>query len=312
MLIVLSLFFAVIWLIFFKFQWLPWSRGWKITVYTIALAIALVVVGALQYYTPASVKAVVAAQTQQVYPLVTGRIETTHINGAQAVQVGDKLFTIDPRPFQYAVDKWTAAVKIAEVELADANKLVAGGNIARIARDQKQAEYDQAVAELDNARYELENTVVVAPGNGYITLNTLHAGQRVNSQSAALTFLDRDAVTIVVAMKQNGMAGIAPGKKVSVVFPAAPGEIYQSEVISTVEGTIQGQITMEYAASPLDAVQGAPSLYPIKVAFPEDAPDSLRQPGKLAEVTVFTDESNPINILARILQWITTWLNFIL
>ena len=49
MLIVLSFFFLVVWLIFFKWKWLPWSRGWKVTVYTTALGIALVVVGALQY-----------------------------------------------------------------------------------------------------------------------------------------------------------------------------------------------------------------------------------------------------------------------
>ena len=66
MLIVLSFFFLVVWLIFFKLEWLPWSRGWKVTVYSLALGIALVVVGALQYYTPASVNAVVQARTQQI------------------------------------------------------------------------------------------------------------------------------------------------------------------------------------------------------------------------------------------------------
>ena len=75
MLIVLSFFFLIVWLIFFKLEWLPWSRGWKVTVYSLALGIALVVVGALQYYTPVSSKAVVEAHTLQIYPLVTGRVE---------------------------------------------------------------------------------------------------------------------------------------------------------------------------------------------------------------------------------------------
>jgi len=29
-------------------------------------------------------------------------------------------------------------------------------------------------------------------------------------------------------------------------------------------------------------------------------------------VTIFTDEGNPINILARILQWVSTWLDFVI
>ena len=79
MLIILSVFFLVVWLIFFRFNWLPWTRGWKITVYSIAVAIALVVVGALQYYTPVSAKAVVEAHVQQVYPLVTGTVESVRV-----------------------------------------------------------------------------------------------------------------------------------------------------------------------------------------------------------------------------------------
>ena len=100
MLIVLSLFFLFVWLIFFKLEWLPWNRGWKVTVYSLALGIALVVVGALQHYTPVSTKAVVSTHTQQIYPLVTGRVEKVYIGGAQAVSKGEQLFNIDARPFQ--------------------------------------------------------------------------------------------------------------------------------------------------------------------------------------------------------------------
>lgn len=312
MLIVLSIFFGVVWLIFFKFQWLPWSRGWKITVYTIALTIALVVVGALQYYTPMSTIAVVQAHTQNIYPLVSGRIDTVYADGDEEVVQGDKLFSIDARPFEYAVEKWTAATTLAELELADAQKLVTSGNIARIARDTKQANYDQAKAELETALYELENTVVYAPADGYITLNTLRPGQRVTAQTAALTFIDSSRIFIAAAIKQNGLSGVAPGKSATVTFSSAPGEVFQTKVLGTLQGTIQGQVSMESSASPIAALQSSTDLYPVSIAFPEDAPSELKQAGKRASVTIFTDESNPINILAKVLQWVSTWLAFIL
>lgn len=311
MLIVLSIFFAIVWLIFFKFQWLPWSRGWKITVYTSALAIALVVIGALQYYTPMSTLAVVQAHTQQVYPLVSGRIDKVYVDGPRQVEKGEKLFSIDARPFEYAVAKWTAATKLAEIELADAEKLVVQGNIARITRDTKRAEYDQSKAELDNAIYELENTVVYAPEDGYISLNTLRPGQRVSIETAALTFIDQSDLFIGAAVKQNGLSGIAPGKMATIVFSSAPGSVYQSEVIGTLGGAVQGQVTMEDSDSPLDEMQSASGLYPVKIAFPKDAPVELKRPGTNASVTIFTDEDNPINILAKVLQWLSAWLAFI-
>ena len=312
MLIVLSIFFAIVWLIFFKFKWLPWSRGWKISVYTIALAIALVVIGALQYYTPMSNLAVVQAHTQQVYPLVSGRIDEVYIDGRKKVERGERLFSIDARPFEYSVAKWTAATKLAEIELADAEKLVSQGNIARIARDTKRAEYDQSKAELDNAIYELENTVVYAPADGYITLNTLRPGQRVSIETAVLTFIDNSDTFIAVAVKQNGLPGIAHGKVAAITFSAAPGSIYESEVLGVLGGVIQGQITMEESDSPLEELQSASGLYPVKVAFPRNAPPELKKPGTTANVTIFTDADNPINILARVLQWLSAWLAFIL
>jgi len=163
MLIVLSLFFLVVWLVFFKFQWLPWNRPWKYTIYTMAVAIALVVVGALQYYTPTSQSAVVESHTQFIYPLVSGDVTEVFVEGSHSVKAGDKLFRIDPRPYQYAVDNWVAATRLAELALVDAKQLVGSGAIARFALDEKQAQYDQAVAQLENARYNLENTLVVAP-----------------------------------------------------------------------------------------------------------------------------------------------------
>ena len=311
MLIVLSLFFLIVWLVFFKFHWLPWNRGWKITVYTTAIVIALVVVGALQYYTPSSRKAVVGAHTQQIYPLVSGAVEEVFITSSQRVVAGEKLFSIDPRPFQYAVGNWEAATKLAEIELDDARRLLEKGAVARYTLDQKQAQFDQASAQLETARYNLENTVIEAPADGIITITTLRPGQRVNSQTAAMTFIDTSSFWITAIFKQNGLPLIEPGKQATVTFNAAPGEIFAAEVSGQVEGIVQGQLTIEYAGLPVQALTNAQNAYPVKISFPADAPEALRQPGKLASVTVFTDEGNPINILARVLQWISTWMAFV-
>ena len=94
MLIVLSLYFLVVWLVFFKFKWLPYNRTWKTIVWGVATSIALIVVGALQYYTPVSKIAVVQAHTQEIYPLISGRVNKVYVSKSQAVVEGDTLFTI--------------------------------------------------------------------------------------------------------------------------------------------------------------------------------------------------------------------------
>ena len=100
MLIVLLLFFSVIWLVFFKFKWLPFNRTCMILISCMTLTICLVVLGALHYYTPVSQVAVVSAHTQSIYPVISGRVDKVFVSRSDSVSSGDKLFSIDPRTFQ--------------------------------------------------------------------------------------------------------------------------------------------------------------------------------------------------------------------
>lgn len=311
MLIVLAIYFLLVWLIFSKLKLLPWNGFWKTTVYTIATAVALVVVGALQYYTPGSKVAVVQADTQKIFPLVGGRVESVEVEGTQVVSAGEVLFTLDARPFQYSVDQTAAALKLAKIRLRDATKLVDKGAAPRSSIDLYTAESDQAQALHDTAVYNLENTRIVAPANGVVSLVTLYEGEVVAAMTPAMNFFNTSDIRIASAFKQNGLENLIPGMSASVVFPAAPGEIYEAEIVTIPPVSIQGQWTAQNVANPLDAIMSSTSMYPVRVSFPANVPEHLRRPGTQASVTVFTDEDNPINVLARILQWIATWMNFV-
>jgi len=311
MLIVLSLFFLVVWLVFLKLKWLPFNRTWKITIWTAALVICLVVLGALQYYTPISKLAVVDAHTQRIYPVVSGRIDKVFVSRSDSVSAGDKLFSIDPRPFQYAVDNGTATLKLADIALDDARKLIKKGAIAKFTLDQRQAERDKARAELSTAQYNLDNTVVQAPADGIVSLAALRPGQRINPSTTALNFIATDELWIAAAFKQNGLGNIAAGQQVMISFMSAPGVIYETRVATVPAGVVQGQLTPEDSADPMQAVSSALGTYPVRLEFPGQAPKDLGKPGSLAQATIFTDPGNPINVLAKILQWLSTWADFV-
>lgn len=311
MLIALGLFSIIVWLVFFKFKLLPFNTIWKVVISITALTIALVVLGALHYYTPMSRVAVVSAHTQHIYPEVSGRVDEVFVSSSDSVSAGDKLFSIDARPFQYAVDNWTAALKLADLALKDAKKLVAKGAIATFALDQKQAERDRARAELSIAQYNLENTVVVAPADGNVSIASLRPGQRVDPSSVALNFISTSEIWISGAFNQNGMRLMVPGQQAMVSFDSAPGVIYDTEIAEIPPAAVQGQVTPEDSADPFDAISSAKDMYPVRIAFPSDAPKELARPGGVAQVAVFTDEGNPINMLAKLLMWISSWANYL-
>lgn len=311
MLIVLSVYFLLVWLIFSKLQLLPWNRAWKIVIYGIAAAVALVVVGALQYYTPSSTMAVVQTDTQKIFPLVGGRVEHVEVAGTQSVVAGELLFALDARPLQYNVDRTAAALELARIRLRDATTLVEKKAAARATLDRYSAELAQAQALHDSAVYNLENTRIVAPANGVVSIVSLYEGEVVAAMKPVMNFFHTDEVRIASSFKQNGMEKLVPGMLVTVVFPAAPGEIFEADIAVIPPVSLQGQLTTESVSNPLDALMSSTSQYPVLVSFPVDAPAHLQRSGTQASVTVFTDEDNPINMLAKILQWLATWMNFV-
>ena len=222
-----------------------------------------------------------------------------------------KLFSIDPRPFQYAVDEKTAALTLAELELGDAQKLVKKGAAAANVRDRKQAERDQARAQLSSAQYELDNTIVRAPADGSVSLVTLRPGQRVSPRSVALNFISSDETWIAATIKQNGLRLLEPGQQVTVSFMSAPGAIYASRVAEVPRAIVQGQVTPEDASNPFQALSSTQGGYPVRIEMPSEASRELARAGSLAQVTIFTSEGNPINALAKILQWISTWADYV-
>lgn len=114
MLIVLGTYFGVVWLIFSKFRLLPWDTVSKGAVYTIALIIALVVIGLLNHTTPTGAISVQGAVVE-IKPNVGGTVVRVDVKPNTPVQKGDVLFAIDDAP-----QKADLAMALAGLETAKA------------------------------------------------------------------------------------------------------------------------------------------------------------------------------------------------
>jgi hypothetical protein len=109
----------------------------------------------------------------------------------------------------------------------------------------------------------------------------------------------------------QGLVRIAAEQPVKVVFPSSPGQVYTSIVALVPTDIVGGQVSAEDINSPIAAISGVSGIYPVHVNFPMDADPALKRAGAAASVTFFTDEGNPINTLANILQGISSWTAYI-
>lgn len=142
----------------------------------------------------------IAAISQvDIRPLVSGTITGVHFKDGDLVRKGQSLFTIDPRPFQAALDRAAgdlkaaeAAVTFARVDFERAKQLIGNSVISQRDFDKRQqdirdgdARVAVAQAVVDAARLDVEHANIRAPIEGRISRVEITLGNIVMAGAAA-------------------------------------------------------------------------------------------------------------------------------
>lgn len=144
-----------------------------------------------------------AVETVEIRPRVSGFIDKVHFRDGQLVQAGDILFSIDPRPFEIAVEsaraeiaRFNAQVELQENEVDRATPLAKSGAVTGRDLDTRKtnlavarAQLLAAQATLKAADLNLEWTQVKAPIAGRISDRKVDVGNLVTGGAAGATLL---------------------------------------------------------------------------------------------------------------------------
>ena len=98
--ILLLIYSGIVWLVFFKFKWLPWNFVSQIIVFTLPIFGLTALILFLNVVAPSSSDVRVINYVVQVTPRVTGRVIEVPIEPNRQIRKGQVLFRIDPLPFQ--------------------------------------------------------------------------------------------------------------------------------------------------------------------------------------------------------------------
>src|SRR5262245_41485795 len=143
----------------------------------------------------------VAIDAVEVRARVSGYLDRIHFQDGQLVKQGDRLFTIDRRPFQTTLDQARASLAqaqanlaYAESDLARGENLVRGTTITQQSYDQRvqakrvaQASVQSNEAAVRQAELDLEFTELRAPVSGRIGDRRVSPGNLVTGGSTGTT-----------------------------------------------------------------------------------------------------------------------------
>src|SRR6187455_3519470 len=109
--ILLGIYSFFVWLIFFKFKWLPWNIVSQVIVITIPIIGLTVLILLLNIAAPSSHDVRVINYVVPINPRVAGLVTEVPIEPNRPIKKGDVLFKIDPVPYQLDVNAFEAQIK---------------------------------------------------------------------------------------------------------------------------------------------------------------------------------------------------------
>jgi len=118
--LLLAIYSFFVWLIFFKFKWLPWNNTAMVIVITIPVIGLTALILLLNVFAPSSADVRVVKYVVNVVPQVRGKVIEVPVEPNRPVKKGDVLFRIDPTPYDLQVKVLEASLASAE---GSSNKL---------------------------------------------------------------------------------------------------------------------------------------------------------------------------------------------
>ena len=169
--ILLAIYALFVWLIFFKFKWLKWTTTAAVIVVTIPIISLAAMLLLLNVFAPSALDVRVINYVVQIVPRVTGRVIEVPVEPNQLVKKGEVLFKVDPRPFEYEVQRLEALLATTQADVASQGEDVKAAE-AQIAVSLNRVDAIKGSIEATRARLKLaemrvgQTTELVKTGAG--------------------------------------------------------------------------------------------------------------------------------------------------
>ena len=159
-----------------------------------------------------------SSRPAEIRSQVTGILKEIYFQEGRDVKKGDRLYRIDPVPFEAAYASAKAKVAQAEARLVQAKQNLARVKPLLVEQAVSQKDVDDAIAEdlaakaalqgakadLIKAKFDFDNTLITAPISGMIERSKIYEGRLVSAQTDLLNIIHRlDPMYVIVSAPES-------------------------------------------------------------------------------------------------------------
>ena len=215
----------------------------------------------------------VARETVSVKSQVAGQITTVHFVDGASVAVGDRLFSIDPRPFQAALDTASASLEqsravlsLARIQASRYRTLATSKDLSRETAEEKesaaavaQAQVRAGEAALEAARLNLEYCAIRSPIQGRTGHRLRDLGNIVKANEDVLVVVEQlDPIFAEFTVTEHELSAVQANAKQGTLKvevrlpddtqPARVGDLtFVDNLVESATGTIRLRATVANA-----------------------------------------------------------------
>jgi RND family efflux transporter MFP subunit len=302
--------YLVLLFILVKMKIVPFNLFWKCSPLIVLLLLMFGLFIPMGWGAPQG-PALVVRNSVAIVPNVAGEVTDVPVEANKPLKAGDVLFKIDPVPYQSQVDSVAAQLKFEELRLSQMTQLQSTDSGRAFDVQQRQADVDKLKAQLLGAKYNLEQTVVVAPSDGYVTNLGLLKGARVANLplSPVMAFISTAETVVGVQVQQIYTRYVEPGQEVEVTFKFFPGQVFAGKVVSVLEATSTGQVLASGTAVAPTQVTAAPFVVRVKL---DEAKLAASLPaGTAGDAAIYTPHIKPAHVIRKVILRQIAILNYV-
>jgi len=294
--ILLAIYSFFVWLIFFKFKWLPWNTVSMVIVFTIPVVGLTALILLLNVFAPSSADVRVIKYVVNVIPQVRGRVIEVPVEPNRPVKKGTVLFRIDPTPYQLHVN-------VLEAQLVNAQ-----GNSNKLGQELESAiGRSQAIrSNLELARKRVaQNKELVAAGAGdrFALEQAQTSVKQLESELASALANEGQVRALMGATVGQDQAEVA---QIRAELETAKWELEQTTVFAPTDGyaiNVQLRPGSMTAAFPIVPVMTfVENEYQVLALFQQNELHAI-EPGNEAEFTITTSPGVIVKATVDSIVW---------